>query len=334
MKRGRRIGKLAATAALVVAVSAPVAGGAASREKKGAGPAQEKVAASAPVSAQAKAPALVLVDVIGGRAGEKLLSSPVALALDEKNGDLLVASFESGEVVVLDKSGAVVKRMGVESGIAAPSGVAVDAGGNIVVAELNSGELKIFSSVGSLVDRIDLSALVRRKVAPGRIMIGRDGVLYIADLQQDEVLVLSAKGELLRTLKGGDLLQKGGPAGDGRLVSVSAGGTAVQFFTADGARLASFGRHGDDSERSFSFPSGFAVDGRGRIWIADAFRHRLTVWSREGNFLFTFGGPEQKPGDGGLFFPVDLCFGPGGTLYLLEKGASRLQVYQVSDLKD
>jgi hypothetical protein len=37
---------------------------------------------------------------------------------------------------------------------------------------------------------------------------------------------------------------------------------------------------------------------------------------------------------GGFFFPVDLCFGDKGKLFVLEKGAERIQLFHVDDLDE
>lgn len=295
---------------------------------------KEPAKKNSPPAADAKIPVIRAINIIENRDGEALLASPLSLALDTQNGDLLVANFESEEVAIFDSNGTLIKRMGAETGLRSPYGVAIDGAGQIFVSELKTGFLKIFNSAGMTVDEIDLGKALGRTVAPGRITIGRDGLLYLADLKENEILIFTGRGDFVRSLGKFDFLQKAGTARDGRVIGLSAMGTAVQFFAADGKKLSSFGKHGDEPRTNFSFPTGFAVDDRGRLWIADPFQHRLTVYTPEGKFLFSFGRMEEKKGDGGLFFPVDLCFGKNGTLYLLEKGANRLRIYQVSDLKE
>jgi sugar lactone lactonase YvrE len=286
---------------------------------------------AAPAQDSAKVPEIRRLATIQDEKGEKLLRSPLALARDEKNGDLIVTSFETAEVVILDRNGAVITRMGKAAGIVSPYGVAVDREGRIFVGEVQTGLLKVFSPGGQLLDRIDLSAARGRTVSPGRIMLGPDGLLYIADLTGNQIVVLSPKGDFLRALGSFGYLQKGGPIADGKVVGVSGQGKAVTVYSADGQELHAFGEHGGESASIVSFPTGFAVDARGRLWIADAFQHRLKVFSLDGKFLFNYGRMEETAG--GFFFPVDLCFGENGEMFVLEKGASRIQVFQVEDLK-
>lgn len=278
-----------------------------------------------------EAPEIRRVAVLQEQAGEKLFRSPLSLALDEKNGDLLVTSFEAGEVVILDKDGSLVKRMGGQTGIASPYGIAVDAAGRIYVSEVQSGLLKVFSPAGVLADEINLSRILGRTVSPGRITIGPDGIIYVADLTGNEILLLNSKGDFLKSMGGFEYLQKAGVVNE-KTLGLSAMGKAVRVFDKGGAVVLSFGDHTEASHRAFSFPTGFALDSKGRLWIADAFQHRLKVFSMQGELLFNFGRLEESTG--GFFFPVDLCFGERGKLFVLEKGAGRIQVFEVKDLKE
>lgn len=290
--------------------------------------------AGKPVSqaAPANLPEITRIAVFQDQRGEQTIRSPLAFALDDKSGDMIVTSSETGELVVFDKNGKLVKRLGTDSGLVSPYGVALDAKGRIYVSEVRSGFLKILSPSGTLVDEIDLSTLLGKTVAPGRIMLGRDGFLYVTDLKTNEILVLNEKGKFVRSVGEFTYLQKGGAVNGDRIVGLSGQGRAVQVFDREGALLHSFGDHGDSPDRNFSFPTGFAVDARGRLWIADAFQHRLKVFSLDGKLLFNFGQMEEK--EGGFFFPVDLCFGARDTLYVLEKGANRIQVFRIGDLRE
>jgi len=261
--------------------------------------------------------------------GEKLLHAPLAMARDAKNGDLVITSFGSGEMIILDAKGTLLNKAGREVGLIAPYGVAIDDTGRIYLSEIQTGMVKVLSPAGVLTDKIDLSLAVGRPVAPGRITIGRDGRLYIADLRANEILIFNLRGDFLQALQGFAYLQKSAIVGD-KIIGLSAHGKAVHLFDKAGVPLLSFGDHGEEAERNVSFPTGFAVDAKGRLWIADAFQHRLKIFSLDGRHLFNFGRMEEETG--GFFFPVDLCFGDKGTLYVLEKGAERIQIFQVGDL--
>lgn len=278
-----------------------------------------------------KVPQIKRISTIQHFGGEKLFRSPLAIDRDNKNGDLIITSFEAGEVVILDRSGALIKRLGQNSGITSPYGVAIDDKGQIYISEIQTGLLKVFSPAGILADKINLSEVMGRPVSPGRITIGNNGNIIIADLKENEIIILNTKGDLVRSIGAFKYLQKAGSV-NGDIIGLSAYGKAVSFFNSEGNVLNSFGEHVGESAKSFSFPTGFAVDSKERLWITDAFQHRLKVFSLDGRLLFNYGRIEEKAG--GFFFPVDICFGENGEFFVLEKGADRIQIFQVEDLKE
>lgn len=279
--------------------------------------------------AKGNAPTITRVATFLSQGGEKLLDTPLALALDAKNHDLIVSSFRSSEIIILDKNGTLVKKMGREAGLDSPYGVAIDGQGRVYVSEVQTGLLKIMSPGGALLSLIDLSKVAGHVVSPGRLTLDKDGLIYVADLRGNEILVLNDQGGLVRSVGKFQYLQKAGMV-NGRLLGLSAYGQAVQFFDQQGKVVLGFGAHGDESKKNFSFPTGFAVDARNRLWIADAFQHQLKVFSLDGTHLFNFG--RQQQGENGFLFPVDLCFGDNGQLFVLEKGANRIQLFLVGDL--
>lgn len=98
----------------------------------------------------------------------------------------------------------------------------------------------------------------------------------------------------------------------GRLY-VSDGGTShqVKVFDRDGKLLRAIGRPGGPQfglydDRKMSFPTGLALDGRGRLWVAEAetYPKRLSLWNADGELVRAwYGGP--KYGGGGAIDPGD-----------------------------
>jgi hypothetical protein len=97
-------------------------------------------------------------------------------------------------------------------------------------------------------------------------------------------------------------------AGDGRLY-VSDGPPAhdVKGFTAEGKPVGKVGLAGGRplgpyDPRRMDQPAGLAIDAQGRLWVSEQSTQpkRVSLWSREGEFLRSFHGPTRYGGSGYL----------------------------------
>lgn len=65
-------------------------------------------------------------------------------------------------------------------------------------------------------------------------------------------------------------------------------------------------------------PNGLAIDGNGRLWVAEAYEGALICFDRDGTVLKRIEGPEGAP----FLWPNDIVFGPDGALYLTDSGTT------------
>jgi sugar lactone lactonase YvrE len=155
--------------------------------------------------------------------------------------------------------------------------------------------------------------------------------VYVADRSGPRVFVISGPEQTVRKIEQTTDAESEWKVQDvtvdakGTVYIVSSQGTAVHVYRRDGSHIRSFGRHGPKDDE-FSFPVGAAIGPDGNLWIADSFRHELKVFTPGGRFLFRWGKTGMD--DGELFYPVDIAFGKE-ILYVLEKGASRLQAFEM-----
>jgi tripartite motif-containing protein 71 len=70
----------------------------------------------------------------------------------------------------------------------------------------------------------------------------------------------------------------------------------------------------------FSDPYAIVAAG-GKVWVADAYNHRIQQFTAAGAHLATVGG---LPG-GKFYFPDDVAIGPAGDVYVADYSASRIQ---------
>ena len=172
---------------------------------------------------------------------------PVGIAFDAA-GNLYVGDMGGAfaKVEVIDRGANVVRTFGEANKLAFPNGLAVDKAGRVYVADSNNGRLLVFDQQGSLV------AQVGRGAGEGNLGLPRG----VAVDDQDRVFIGDATGQGVFVFRA--------PSGDAsnRVLEY------IGFFGGQGV-----------ADGTFSFPNGVAVDGRGRVYVADTVNDRVQVWS-------------------------------------------------------
>jgi DNA-binding beta-propeller fold protein YncE len=169
---------------------------------------------------------------------------PLGLAFDAA-GSLYVTDLAAPpQVRVIDRSGSLVRSLGATDRLSFPNGIAIDAAGYVYVTDSNNGRLLVYGKDGTL------AAQVGRGVGVGNLGLPRGAAID----------------------------------GRGRIYIVDTTGQAVYVYgvlAPDAQRLeylGSFGRQGIE-DGQFEFPTGGAVDARGRVYVADTINDRIQVWS-------------------------------------------------------
>lgn len=287
----------------------------------------------------APSPQIKIAHLIDQYGKDRPFRDPMSIDVDPfgASGEVLIADTGNNTVAVFSPSGTLKMAIGKVAALSAPIGAVFDPNGELIISEMDSPILKVMSVRGALADKIDLSSYAPEggdPVNPGRMCMDARGNLYVVDRANQQVLVLDPQHRLKRRVGGrgheeGQLrmLQDVAVDPDGTLFLVSGREAAVHVFGDRGDFRFRFGDHGF-GKASFSFPSGIAVDHKGRIWVADSVQHAVKVFDRGGGFLFEWFGVDEKHA---LDFPADLAFDGGGRLYVLEKGACRVQVLEIQE---
>lgn len=100
-----------------------------------------------------------------------------------------------------------------------------------------------------------------------------------------------------------------GPNGD-LYVSDGYGNARIHRFSPDGRLIRSWGSPGS-GPGEFYVPHGIAVDGEGRVWVADRENCRLQIFDPHGDYLGEWGG---------LARPCELYIDSSGLVYVAELG--------------
>jgi DNA-binding beta-propeller fold protein YncE len=215
---------------------------------------------------------------------------PVYVAVDPVNGEVYVSDRPAAAVYIYDRDGAYQRQFQPPQDHATwqPLGLAFDKAGNLYVTDLSGTQsVLVFGRDGKLVRTIGADAGF---TFPNGVAIDDAGIVYVTDSNNGRLLAFDAQGAIIaRVGRGASDGMLGLPRGiarddHGRVFVVDATGQQVSVYrtAASGSNrldfLESFGTMGV-ADGQFAYPNGMAVDGRGRVYVADTMNNRIQVWS-------------------------------------------------------
>jgi sugar lactone lactonase YvrE len=160
---------------------------------------------------------------------------------------------------------------------------------------------------------------------PHGIAIGKDGTVYVADLGNKRVQVLSAEGKFVREITAGKEPFKQifdlAIATNGDLLTLDSERAAIERFDASGKMIASFG-----SNLGMYFPRGLALDAQDNIYIADTGGGRALKLSQTGEIVFGYGG--KGNGRGELAEPTGIAVTKDGTVFVADPTNKKLLLFK------
>jgi DNA-binding beta-propeller fold protein YncE len=170
---------------------------------------------------------------------------PLGLTFDAA-GNLYVTELRGPgqRVLTLDRTGTVVREIGLDADLDFPNGIAVDKAGLVWVTDSNNGRLLAFDQTGNLMARVGRGSTAGNLGLPRGLALDASGRIFVVDSTGSGVFVYRE------------------PEEGGRVPAY------VGFFGGSGV-----------GDGQFAFPIGAAVDDRGRIYVADTANGRVQVWS-------------------------------------------------------
>jgi sugar lactone lactonase YvrE len=234
------------------------------------------------------------------------LVQPYGVAVDSQ-GKLYVADQKVGAIFIFTteetKSVDLIKNS-VHAHFVRIIGLAMDDSDRLFVSDPGLKHVLVFNK-----DHKAEDVITEGMSDPGGLAIDtRNRLLYVADVELDQVLVYDADTlKLLRKIgttgrkheltTPGDFSKPTGVAVDqeGNLYVADTYNNRIEIFDADGQFISTFGKAGD-GPGYFSRPKGVAVDSDGHIWVADGMQDRVQVFNKDGQLLISFGGHGLLPG--------------------------------------
>lgn len=250
---------------------------------------------------------------------EASFNNPTGVAVDG-NGNVYVADSynnkirkitASGDVTTLAGSGepGTANGTGTAARFNGPSGVAVDQSGTLYVADTDNQKIRKITASGSVTNyagsgtsgSTDGTGAEASFYYPQGIAVDGTGTLYVADTDNQKIRKIEAGG-VVTTLAGtgsygstdgtGTLASFNGPSGvavdvNNNVFVADAGNNKIRKISATGevTTLAGSGVEGaiDGSgiEANFKYPEGVAVDGNGKVYVADGYNNKIRKISLE-----------------------------------------------------
>jgi DNA-binding beta-propeller fold protein YncE len=233
------------------------------------------------------------------------LAEPYGMALDSK-GNLYVADQKVGAVFIFNTQTRDVEliKNKTHGHFVRIIGLAMDDNDRLFVSDPGLRHILVFNAKHEAED-----VITDGLVEPGGMAIDTENrLLYVADVDQDQVLVYDADTLKLKRRIGtgghkhelttpGDFARPAGLAVDqeGNLYVADALNNRIEIFDGDGKFVSTFGKAGD-GPGYFSRPKGVAIDGDGHIWVVDGMQDRVQVFNQEAQLLISFGGHGLLPG--------------------------------------
>lgn len=284
------------------------------------------------IAQEVRAPALLKPIVIfnqhlyGGDLGE-----PRGIALDRRSGEVWVADTRNHVLGVFTEDGVPLYTTSVTDRLREPAKIAVDPAGRVLVLDNDRSHVKVLNYRGEFVENLELSG-IPEKPSFGAIALDAQGNLYVGENESGQVLVFGPDGKPrlrfgTRGDEEGQFQSIAGIASDKDFIYVIDHQVtpAVQVFDRRGNYVRGWGAH-QMGIQNFSLPEAIALDSKGRVIVLDALRHEIKFFSEDGRFLDRFGGWGARLGQ--VSFPVDIAVDPADHLYVVEKGNSRVQVFE------
>ncbi len=211
-----------------------------------------------------------------------------------------------------------------------PRGAVVDENDRVYITD-QTDRIQVFSTDGEFLKCWRLPAF--DVDGPTGLGIDNDGNLMVADTHFFRILFYTPEGELVRkfeTTQGTALGQFGYVRdivqdADGFFYTCEFGEfDRIQVISPAGEFVRQWGSQGNEPGQ-FYRPEGVALDGKGRLFVADSANHRIQIFETSGKLVDAWCREGTELGE--LRYPHDLAFDSRGDLYVCEWGNCRVQKF-------
>ncbi len=211
------------------------------------------------------------------------LLSPIDVAVDDRNGRIMVSDSAAGKVYIFAANGEKLQEL---DDFVRPTGLAVDrARGRLYVVDTAAHRLSVLTMDGK-----HLFDIGGRGVMPGtfnfptNVCVDNQGNILVTDSMNFRIQLFTADGRFLTSFgragtSPGSFSKPRGIAVDSEnhVYVTDAAFDNIQIFSRSGQLLLHLGGPGQELGQ-FALPAGLVMDGRDRFFVADPFNGRIQVF--------------------------------------------------------
>ena len=250
---------------------------------------------------------------------------PRGIAVDD-NGSVYVAD-RADRVNVYDRNGTFLRSI---SGIPGdPWGLSIQ-GNRLAVGNSGAHYVRIYDVNGTFIKQFGTYGKgVGEFDQPRGVSFAPNGDLWVADRVNHRVQIFDGNGTYLRQI--GHLSENPGlywPQAVAKdlsnyYFSDTGNNRVVVMSQADGSYVRTIARSGTDPGQVLD-PRGIALDGQGRIYVADSGNNRVQIFENNGTYVRSIGGAEVFSDAWGVAVAKD------GTVYVSDSAADCIYIFDSS----
>lgn len=222
------------------------------------------------------------------------LVKPLGIDVDAE-GNLYVADASAKAIVVFNRDGKFLRRIGSGKVFERLSSVTVDSAGQRVfvtdIGGVSSDQHKI--KVFDIVTGNHLFDLGKRGIGPGEFNLPRD-------------VAIGANGQIY-VVDGGNF----------RIQVFDRGGKFINSFGSVGKQLGNFAR-----------PKEIAADPQGNVYVVDAAFGNFQIFNPEGDLLMFIGERSERDGPARYMLPSGIYVDEDGRIYMVDQWFKKIDIYR------
>ena len=292
------------------------------------------------------------------------LDHPMGIAVDAE-GRVLVADGGNARLVIFDRDGTVTSVWPLPDH-ARPVAIATRPDGTVLVADFTGDRILVLDEHGRLHETWGETGTGDGEFqAPSGIALTPAGTVIVVEFMGQRVQELDASGKFLRFITGGESgrrhaeerppipgmeemagmegmapMHAGNPHGlflfpsdaaigpDGTLYVSNTHAYEILVFDTDRELRGAWGTKGSDAGE-WEVPVGMTTDAAGNLYVADSANFRVQAMSPAGRPLLVSRANERWwVTTRRIYSPTAVAVGPGGSLYVADFAASKIQRFR------